>query len=225
MVSTIMFTLHHWALLCRQNLLAQGSKSMTSFKFTRKSTTTDNNQKHVPWFRDPAKNPEYHDEIQRRVPYHRYPSGWRKRIHHRSWSNMDTEAKLEDARLQFIFAEGWICHYSQGACVYMELRSLTKMLHSPIKFSGEFTEGKLAYFFARISNWTNKLPRTRDEAIESLERLIKTCENLLAELHDQQRNEFYYTMGIKRIDLDPSGEDIYEKLFAPELKELRRAEA
>ena len=58
-------------------------------------------------------------------------------------------------------------------------------------------------------------------AIRSLERLIASCERLIAKLQLEERNEFMYTMGIKRKELNPEkGIELYERIFSEEIKIL-----
>lgn len=164
--------------------------------------------------------------LQRRRPYHKIVGNITELIHHRNWKTMDEQAKLEDARLQFILAEGRMCYYGKRADVSQELKSLVDYISSPIYYAGELSEGKCNYLKSQLYKWTEKLPHTRDMAIRSLERLIANCERLINKMQLEQRNEFLYTMGIKRKELDSSkGIELYEKLFAEELKTLEAEKA
>ena len=154
-------------------------------------------------------------------PYHKIVGNIKELIHHRNWKDMDEQARLEDARLQFILAEGRMCYYPQRADVSDELKKLVDYIASPIYFSGELSHGKCNYLKSQLYQWTEKLPNTRDMAIRSLERLIASCERLINKMQLEQKNEFFYTMAIKRKELDSSkGIELYEQLFAEEIKTL-----
>lgn len=193
---------------------------MSSFhnQQVRQSATTNNQNKK-------DDNPQMTKQLQRPRPYHKLPPNVGERLHHRSWSNLDLEGKIEDIRLQLIMAEGRLCHYIKGADVSKEMRNLSYFLLSPIRFGDRMKHDDYEHLKQSLSNWTDHLPKTRDRAIQAMERMIKNCDKQIAKIHLKQKNEFLYTMGIRRQDLEPSGEDIFKQVFAEEIEEREAAQA
>ena len=199
---------------------------MTSFTHQQVRQPVLNNQNNQP----KQEKSQSTKQLQRAVPEHVWPQNIGARLHHRNWSNLDLTGKLEDIRLQLMLAERRLCHYVQKADVRCEMRKLINHLLEPIsnaaRFSGDrLKQNEWVSLHNFLDELTNHLPRTRDRAIQTLERAIRNCDKRIAKIKLDQKNEFLYTMGIRRQDLEPSGEDIFKQVFAEEIEEREAAQA
>jgi hypothetical protein len=172
-------------------------------------------------------NPGQHRTLQRPRPYHKIDGDIKEQLHHRNWDGKDEEARINDIRLQLIMTEGRLCCYEATANVGPETRSLACYLWSAISYSKTIflRKSERERLEDDLDKWTNKLPRKRDVAIESIERLIAVCDSMLLKLRQRQGNEFLRLMNITREEAKPKGAELFYQIFAPEVEERAAAEA
>lgn len=168
--------------------------------------------------------PNQKRKYQKRVPKKYNEENVGKRLHNRNWDNMDLLQRIQDVRLQFICSIQRLEKLPDRSTVTEELRQLSYYIWYPLNRStnlNEFEKKKISKLC--LIQCTKKLPQTKGTAIAALERRIHKCDSLINKLLRNQQNEFMYTMGIRRIDMEPSAIDLFKQIFEEEIQEAAQA--
>lgn len=162
-------------------------------------------------------------------PYHHSPAHdeYIPHLHEvitgRVWDKMTTEQQVIYIKAQFVLAVRKLNKEKDKAVVTKSLEQLAKYLRKPVYNSTSFSFEEKGHFNTLCFKFLcdeKKTPQTKWGAIRALERRIRKCDKILNKKKLAAKNEFLLTMGIRQIDMEPTAEQLFHDIFAPEEEEL-----